>query len=224
MGVEPGSGGGAAERHLAQPRQGVAHARSPLAHLRCVAAELLPERDRDRVHPVGSAGLDHVVELLRLRRKRLGQTLERRQQVAHDLVESGEVHGRREDVVRRLAHVDVVIRVDVIAGERRDHLVRVHVRRCARAGLEDVDRELVVELARSDPVCRRGDPLSLVAVEQPEVGVHPCRRGLDAAEPARNGRRDRLARDGKVLDRLAGLHAPELLPFLRPGHASSLVS
>src|SRR5581483_9400396 len=105
---------------------------------------------------------------------------------------------------------DVVVRVHVVAGERGDDLVRVHVRRRARAGLEDVDRELVVEVAVRDPVGRRGDALPAVGVQQPELRVHPRRGALDAAEPARHRNRDRLARDGEVVDRLAGLAAPEL--------------
>ena len=50
-----------------------------------------------------------------------------------------------------------------VAGELGDHLVRVHVRRGPGAGLEDVDRELVVVLARRDRVGRRGDPVGEVA-------------------------------------------------------------
>src|SRR5437762_171689 len=79
-----------------------------------------------------------------------GGLVERGEEVGHDAVERGEVHRRREDVVRALAHVDVVVRVDVFACERRDHLVRVHVGRRAGAGLEDVDRELIVELPVRD--------------------------------------------------------------------------
>ena len=127
------------------------------------------------------------------------------------------MHGRREDVVRRLAHVDVVVRVHVLARERRDHLVGVHVRRGAGAGLEDVDRELVVELAGRDPVAGGGDPLRLLRVEQPELGVDARRRGLDPPEPARDRRRDRLAGDREVVDRLRGLAAPELLGARRSG-------
>ena len=52
-----------------------------LAHLRRVAAELLAERDGHRVHPVRAAGLDDVVELVRLRLERVREPLERRQQV-----------------------------------------------------------------------------------------------------------------------------------------------
>ena len=68
--------------------------------------------------------------------------------------------------------VHVVVRVRVLARERRDDLVCVHVRRGARPGLEDVDRELVVELARGDPISGRGDPLGKLGVEKPEVRVH----------------------------------------------------
>ena len=51
--------------------------------------------------------------------------------------------------------------------------------RRARAGLEDVDRELVVELARGDPVGRGRDPLGLVGVEQAELRVRTrARRAL----------------------------------------------
>ncbi len=218
MRVEAGAGRGAAERDLAEPRQRVADARDALAHLRCVAGELLAERDRDGVHPVRPARLDDVVELLRLRLERGRELLHRRQQVVRDLVERREMHGRREDVVRGLAHVDVVVRVDVLAGERGDHLVRVHVRGRARAGLEDVDRELVVELARRDPGRGGRDPLRLVAVEQAEVGVRARGGALDAAEPARDRRRDRLAGDREVRDRLRRLAAPELLPLLGLRH------
>ena len=52
---------------------------------------------------------------------------------------------------------------------------------------------------------------ALLGVEQPELGVHARGGGLDPAEPARDGRRDRLAGDREVVDRLARLAAPELL-------------
>src|SRR5439155_2697801 len=72
------------------------------------------------------------------------------------------------------------------------------------------------------PVAGGGDPLRLVRVQQAELGVHASGGGLDAAEPARDRYGDRLAGNGKVLDSLAGFHAPELL-FLRPGHGPSLL-
>ena len=84
------------------PRRGSASCTraDALAHLGGVAAELLAERDRHGVHPVRAARLDDVVELLRLRLERRAEQVERGQQVVDDLVERGEVHGGREDVVR----------------------------------------------------------------------------------------------------------------------------
>src|SRR5581483_10013373 len=128
---------------------------------------------------------------------------ERGQEVVGDLSECRQVDGGGEDVVRRLPQVDVVVRVHVLAGKGCDHLVGVHVRGGARAGLEDVDRELVVELPGRDAVGGGGDPLRLVGVEEAELAVHARGGGLDASEPAGDGRRNRLAGDGKVAHRLA---------------------
>ena len=159
MRVQPGADRRPAERDLAEPRERRLDPRPALTHLSGVAAELLAERDGHRIHPVRAAGLDDVGELGRLRLQGGFEPLERRQQVVDDLVEGRQVDRGREDVVRALAHVDVVVRVHVLAREGGDHLVRVHVRRGARAGLEDVDRELIVELAVRDPVGRGRDPL-----------------------------------------------------------------
>ena len=105
----------------------------------------------------------------------------------------------------------------------RDHLVRVHVRARARAGLEDVDRELVVELAGGDPVAGGGDALGHVRVEQPEVGVHARGGGLDPAEPARDGGGNRLAGDGEVARSPSRSRRPTEVPAgSRLVHAPSL--
>ena len=127
-----------------------------------------------------------------------------------------------KDVVRGLAHVHVVVRVDVVAGERCHDLVRVHVRGRSRPGLEDVERELIVELARADAVAGGGDAFGLLLVQQAQLCVHARGGGLDPAEPARDGRRNRLAGDGEVVDRLAGFRPPELLPLF-DAHGSSLL-
>src|SRR5947199_7573593 len=110
MGVHPRAGGGSAEWDLTEPRERIAHPRRSLSHLRRVAAELLAERDRDGIHPMRAAGLDDVVELDRLRGERVAEAVERGEEVVDDLVERREMNRRRKDVVRRLAHVDVVVR------------------------------------------------------------------------------------------------------------------
>ena len=159
VGVEAGAGGGAAERDLADPAQRRLDPLDAEPDLGGVAAELLAEGDRHRVHQVGAAGLDDVGELLRLRLQRRLERAHRRQQVVGDLAERRQVDGGGEDVVGGLAHVDVVVGVGAVAGEVGDHLVGVHVRGGAGAGLEDVDRELVVVLAVGDRVAGGGDPL-----------------------------------------------------------------
>ena len=133
VGVDPGAGRGAAERDLADAAERVADPGRAEADLRGVAVELLAQGHRDRVHQVGAAGLDVVGELLALRGEGRGEPVERRQQVVVDLAERRQVDGRREDVVGRLAHVDVVVGMGAVAGEVGDHLVRVHVRRGARS-------------------------------------------------------------------------------------------
>jgi hypothetical protein len=100
--------------------------------------------------------------------------------------------------------------VDPIAGEARDHLVRVHVRRGAGAGLEDVDRELVVVLSLRDGVARARDPLGELGVQVAELRIDASRGGLDAAQPVDDRSGDRMPGDLEVLDRLARLAPPEL--------------
>ena len=180
-------------------------------HLRRVAAELLAEGDRDRVHQVGAAGLDDVGELRRLLSRAPSSAAHRRQQVVGDLVERRQVDGGGEDVVGGLAHVDVVVGMGPLAGEVGDHLVGVHVRGGAGAGLEDVDRELVVVLAVGDRLAGGADPLGDVAVEQAEGAVGFRRRALDPAQPAHHRHRHALARNREVVDGFGGLATPELL-------------
>ena len=89
----PGADGGAAERDLAQTLPAVPHALDPLAHLRRVAGELLPERDRNGVHQVRPTRLDDVVELLSLSLQGHGERLQGGEQVVLDLAERSKVDG-----------------------------------------------------------------------------------------------------------------------------------
>ena len=211
MGVQPGPGGGPAQRQLPDPRERCAHAVGAQRDLRRVSGELLAERDRHGVHQVRATGLDDVRELSGPRGEGGGEGVHRGQQVRVDLAEGRDVHGGGEHVVRRLAHVHVVVGVGGVAGEVRDHLVGVHVRRGAGAGLEDIHRELVVVLARGHGLPGGRDPLGEIRIHQAQFGVRPCRGGLDPAEGTDDGRWNRLAGDREILDRLDGLVAPKLL-------------
>ena len=104
----------------------------------------------------------------------------------------------------------MIVGVRASASEGGDHLVGVHVRRRSGAGLEHVDGELIVVIAGSNGVGGGGNRRCHALVEQPELGVHPRRRRLDAAQPVDHTGGDRFSRHREVLDRLAGLVAPEL--------------
>ena len=64
-------------------------------------------------------------------------------------------------------------------------------------------------LATSSPAAR--DPLGELRVQQSQLGVHACGRGLDPAQPAHHRRGHVLARDREVLYRFHRLRPPELL-------------
>ena len=82
--------------------------------------------------------------------------LQRRDQIVDDALGAGDMHGGRVGVVRRLAHIDVVVGMNRLlrahhAAEHldravRDHLIGVHVGLRAGAGLPDDQREMIVSL------------------------------------------------------------------------------
>jgi len=89
-----------------------------------------------------------------------------------------------------------------------DDLVRVHIRRGPGAGLEDIDRELVVVFASDDLVGGLDDRLGDVVVDQAEVAVGLCGGLLDDAEPADESATERDPRDREVPDGALGLGTP----------------
>ena len=112
VGVQAGAGGGAAERDLADPPQRRLDPLDAEPHLRRVAAELLAEGHRDRVHQVGAARLDDVGEAPSpspQARPRAPPIAGSRSWVTSS--SAARWTALREDVVGRLAHVDVVVRV-----------------------------------------------------------------------------------------------------------------
>ena len=126
---------------------------------------------------------------LGLGRELVVQPLERGDQVAGDGQRRRNVHRRRERVVRRLPHVDVVVRMDgaflalradaepqPLVRQVGDHLVGVHVGRGAGAGLVDVDRKVVVVLAGGDFFDGGDDRLGEFLVELAELADWPRRR------------------------------------------------
>ena len=190
----------------------------PDFHLRGVAGEFLAERERRRVLGVGAADLDDAGELLGLFLQRLLQMRERRDQPVRDLLGRGDMHRGREAVVRRLAHVDVIVGMDRrfraelaaehLVGAVGDHLVDVHVGLGAGAGLPDHQREMVVELAVDHLLRRLDDGAGARASSRPSAMVDLGGGALDDAERADERQRHALGADAEILERALGLRAP----------------
>ena len=84
---------------------------------------------------------------------------------------------------------------ELLVGDAGDHLVGVHVRRGAAAGLEDVEHELVVVLALGHGLGRTDDGRAELGGEQAEIHVDLGRGLLDQAEGP-----DELAREPEPAD------------------------
>jgi hypothetical protein len=145
LGVEAGADRGAALGQLQQARQG----RFDRGRCRIRPARhsrRIPGRASAASRPgMGAADLDDVGEGLGLGVQRRAAPISAGHQPVLDLLDRGDMHGGREAVVRRLAHIDVVVGMDRLLrahlaaqhldGAVRDHLVGVHVGLGAGAGL-----------------------------------------------------------------------------------------
>ncbi len=211
MGVHTGADSRAAQGDLGELFPGESDPFSSTFHLACVPFEHLSQTDRGSVLKVGSAGLDHPPEFLGLAGQGRGEPLDTGLEPFVDREECGQMQRGGDDVVGGLALIDMVVGVDQIPGAasatedfRRpvgDDLVGVHVRRGSRAGLENVDDELVVEPAVGDLPGRLPDRLPQTGVELAQIFVGLRRAPCDPAQRPDHSRRDRSAAHGKVQDR-----------------------
>ena len=95
-----------------EPTRGVPELRHP-------SGPLLSDGERGRVLEVGAPDLDHVDPFHRFGPQGVGELTEPGKRVLSDGDEGGDVHGRGEGVVGRLAHVHVVVGVDRRLGAQR---------------------------------------------------------------------------------------------------------
>ena len=207
--VDAGADGGAPEREAIHAVQGVVDPLQVVGEHAAVAGPLLPEGDRRRVLHVGPADLDDVRPLVRLRRDRALERLHREDEPLLDVDRGRDVHGRRERVVGRLGHVDVIVGVnrrlaaELCTGELtapvRDDLVHVHVELRAAAGHPDVQREHVVMAAGEDLVARLNDELVGPGVESPARVVRVRGRLLQRCVRGDHLARDQVLPDAEVL-------------------------
>jgi hypothetical protein len=168
---------------------------------------------------VGAPDLHHRVEDPRPVLQRRLQPAQRRQQVLLQRLGRGQVHGAGEDVVGRLPPVDVVVGVhgrlapplasQSLDGPVGDHLVGVHVAGGPRAGLEDVDRELVIVFPVRDLLGRGHDGVGDLRGQVPLVAVDLRGRPLDEGQGPDQPARQAPPADREVLHRPLGLRPPE---------------
>ena len=216
--VEAGADGGAALCQFHQRGQRRLDARNAILDLLRIAGEFLAERQRGRILRVRAADLDDLLPVDRLLLQRCVQVLEGREQVGRDLLGAGDVHRGRERIVRRLAHVHVVVRVNRLLrahhaahhfdGAVRDHLVGVHVRLRARTRLPHDQREMIVQLAVDHFLRRCDDVLGQLRLQLAQLKVCFRRRTLhDAQRPHDRGRLF-FPTDLEVAERALRLRAP----------------
>ncbi len=108
-------------------------------------------------------------------------------------------------------------------GECGDHLVCIHVRAGARAGLEHIERELGIVLARGD-FCRGtvDGPRSL-RIQQLQAGVGTCGGLLHQPEGADERARHLESADREILHGALRLGTPQgLCGYLQLPHAVAL--
>ena len=216
--IEAGADGGAALRERIEIPQPGAQPRDAALDLRGIAGELLAERQRRCVLGVGAADLDDLRERLFLALQRAMQLGQRRDQVGRHACRGRYVHRGRKRVVRRLAHVDMIVGMDRLlaaelaakhlVGAIGDHLVEVHVGLRAGAGLPHDERKMVVELAVNDLARGAGDGAAAALVQQAELAVGLGRGKLDDAECAHDRDRHPVLADAEVLQRALRLRAP----------------
>jgi hypothetical protein len=136
----------------------------------------------------------------------------------HELLDRRDVHRRREGVVGGLRHVDVVVRVERLLraehaaleldGPVGDDLVGVHVGLGPAAGLEDAERELLVEGPVGYLGRGLGDPFGRARIELAEIRVDEGRGPLQDAEGPDDRAGHRLVADVEVVQRTGCLGAP----------------
>src|SRR5688500_5878726 len=90
-----------------------------------------------------------------------------------------------------------------------DDLVRVHVGRCAAAGLKDVEFEMSVEFTRDDLIRGLYYVFGDFVIEQTQLDVGFGCGTFDHSHGSNEVTRESQIADGKVFDRSLSLRAPE---------------
>ena len=137
--IDSGAHGRPADGEFSQHSGGALHTRAGFPELCGIAGKFLAQREGRGVHQMGAADLHDAGKLDGLRFQSRGHGGQCGSQIGTQHLHHADVQGARDDIVRRLAEIDVVIRVQLgsraggIPGELRgagdDHFIRVRVGR-----------------------------------------------------------------------------------------------
>ncbi len=218
-GVEACADGRGAQVDLVDQLDRLGEAAAVLVQHHGERRELLAEGHGHRVLELGAAHLQHVAELDGLAGEGVLEDGHRLEQAAHR-EHRRDLDGGRVDVVGGLAEVDVLVGVQVcvlplgvpeqLQRAVGHDLVGVHVGGRARAALDDVHDELVVQLAGAYLPAGGDDRVGLLGRQQAEFrigeggGLLDCGQGVDQVRVGGDGG----AGDGEVLRRAQGVDAP----------------
>ena len=217
--VDAGADGGGAQVDFLDQATGLAQAGLVLANHHRVGHELLAQRHGHGILQLGAADLEHVLELACLGLEAFAQDGHGAEQAVY-AAPQGQPHRGRVDVIGALRGVDMVVGVQPVVAalleaelfqrEVGDHLVGIHVGRGAGPALDDIDDELFVKAPGDQFLAGLDDGAHPFGVEHAEFGIGAgC--GLlhmpEGADEVGHGR-DRRARNGEILDRPGGVHAP----------------
>ena len=181
-----------------------------------IGSEFLAEPNWHRVLHVGAAGLHHFPEFFALLVEAPSDRVEHWIEFLQ-FDECGQAHRGREDVVRRLPIVDVVVGMNsfVLAqpaaedlfGAIGDYLVRIHVEADAGARLKDINHKLAVPFAVDHLLCGSNDGVGNLRVYQPKLLVGFRRCSLDHGNSADQRRVRPHSRNRIILHRARSLYA-----------------
>ena len=107
--VDTGTDSRTSQRQFRQMRQCILYRLDAVFQLGSIPAELLPQSQRSRIHKMSTPDLDDRHELPAFHDEGTVQQLQRRNRILPKHLISGDVHSRRERIIRRLRFIHIVV-------------------------------------------------------------------------------------------------------------------
>mmetsp|Transcript_41097 Transcript_41097/g.86338 ORF Transcript_41097/g.86338 Transcript_41097/m.86338 type:complete len:348 (+) Transcript_41097:567-1610(+) len=223
-GIQSGSHGGTSQSETHQCLRRCFNSLYPVFDLLRIRREFLTERQWRGILAVRPSDLDNLVELLAFRFERVEQYLKTGDGTAQYRDNRCNVHRCGEGIVRALAHVAMIIRMDGILaphltsqnhnGTVRQHLIHIHIRLRSASRLINHQWELIIVLPAHNLIGRLSNRIGYLLGQLPPIGlVAPIFRTAFFNERLRvhdfHGHATLPAANGEVLDGSLRLGAPE---------------